>query len=498
MSDIDDYDDDYEEIDEEAPILIKSLFDDSVFTDYKELFKYEKETHGFDLVKIVQKYNLDMIGYIKLINFIRSNPNPALFSSVSFNSKALPWDSDEYYRTVIEDDPLLQFDVEEELNSVIDNDQNNNKASSDNLIKMYENKLKEANNKIAGLCNLVQDLRHYATEKFNSMANSDDSDSECDDSNYISSYSSYGIHLEMLQDKVRTEGYMNAILGNKDSFKDKVVLDVGCGTGILSLFAAKAGARLVIAVDMSDVIDEAIKIAEENGYSDKIIFLKGKVEEVKLPVEQVDIIISEWMGYFLLFESMLDSVIYARDKYLNKSTGFVLPNFMEMEIFGVSDSQFYESNVNYWSNVYGFSMNTMKKYVLQDAQVIDIKDESVATDLRVFKSIDCCKCSVADVSQFTSDFTLTVKNNTKLTGLGVSFKTYFNHQMLQNKVKFHTDPFHESTHWKQTYFQFEKPMNVKEDDRITGSIECSKNPNYNRSYLVKLNAFGSSFSFKVQ
>ena len=64
------------------------------------------------------------------------------------------------------------------------------------------------------------------------------------------------------KDKVRTESYMNSILKNQSVFRDKVVLDVGCGTGILSLFAAKAGAKLVIAVDMSDVIDQAIKIAE--------------------------------------------------------------------------------------------------------------------------------------------------------------------------------------------------------------------------------------------
>ena len=59
----------------------------------------------------------------------------------------------------------------------------------------------------------------------------------------------------------------------------------------------------------------------ENGYEDKITFVKGKIEEVTLPVDKVDIIISEWMGYFLLYESMLDSVIYARDKYLDRTNG---------------------------------------------------------------------------------------------------------------------------------------------------------------------------------
>jgi len=61
---------------------------------------------------------------------------------------------------------------------------------------------------------------------------------------------------------VRTKGYMNAILDNKDVFQDKIVLDVGCGTGILSLFAAKAGARQVIAVDMSNILEQAKQIAK--------------------------------------------------------------------------------------------------------------------------------------------------------------------------------------------------------------------------------------------
>lgn len=55
---------------------------------------------------------------------------------------------------------------------------------------------------------------------------------------YFDSYSHFSIHEEMLKDKNRTYAYRDAIKNNPELFKDKVVLDVGCGTGILSIFAA--------------------------------------------------------------------------------------------------------------------------------------------------------------------------------------------------------------------------------------------------------------------
>ena len=78
----------------------------------------------------------------------------------------------------------------------------------------------------------------------------------------------------------------------------QVVLDVGCGTGILSMFAAKAGARRVLGVDASDVIEHARRVVAANGLSDVVSLHRGSVEGFTLPagVEHVDIIISEWMG----------------------------------------------------------------------------------------------------------------------------------------------------------------------------------------------------------
>jgi len=82
------------------------------------------------------------------------------------------------------------------------------------------------------------------------------------------------------------------------------------------MFAARAGAKHVYACDLANIVDKSKFIFKENNLSDKITPIKGKIEEIELPVDKVDIIISEWMGYFLLYEGMLDSVIYARDKWL--------------------------------------------------------------------------------------------------------------------------------------------------------------------------------------
>lgn len=165
------------------------------------------------------------------------------------------------------------------------------------------------------------------------------------------------------KDEVRTNSYKNAIYQNKHLFKDKIVLDVGCGTGILSMcvsttrlyvgisclhtfvrFAVKAGAKHVIGVDMSTIIEKAKEIVEVNGMTSKITLLQGKMEEVELPFPKVDIILSEWMGYFLLYESMLDTVLYARDQYL-ATGGLIFPDKATIFMAGIEDGEYKDEKI---------------------------------------------------------------------------------------------------------------------------------------------------------
>ena len=96
------------------------------------------------------------------------------------------------------------------------------------------------------------------------------------------------------------------------------------------MMAARAGAKHVYAIEMSDMADKAINIIAKNGFSDKITVIKKRIEELDLE-ERVDIIVSEWMGYCLFYEAMFDSVIFARDNFL-KASGIMIPNIAEFFI----------------------------------------------------------------------------------------------------------------------------------------------------------------------
>lgn len=87
---------------------------------------------------------------------------------------------------------------------------------------------------------------------------------------YFDSYSSIEIHEIMLKDSVRSDAYRDFVYDNKHLFKDKIIMDVGCGSGILSLFAAKAGAAQVYAIDNSEIIEKAKRIAVMNKLDHKI------------------------------------------------------------------------------------------------------------------------------------------------------------------------------------------------------------------------------------
>jgi type I protein arginine methyltransferase len=174
----------------------------------------------------------------------------------------------------------------------------------------------------------------------------------------------YSPHLtgNMLADYVRTGTYQKAFVNNSPDFEGKVVLDVGTGTGILSFFALQAGAQKVYAIDASDSVLIAKKLADANGYGNRIVIIKGKIEEVELP-EKVDIIVSEPIGFLLVHERMLESFVVARDRFL-KPGGLMMPTTGSIVICPFSDQTLYReqcARAAFWDNdnFYGLDLSSV-------------------------------------------------------------------------------------------------------------------------------------------
>jgi len=299
---------------------------------------------------------------------------------------------------------------------------------------------------------------------------------------YFDSYSHYGIHEEMIKDSVRTSTYRNAILDNPHLFKDKVVLDIGCGTGILCLFAATAGAKKVIGVECAHIADKAKVIVKQNNYEDVVHIVKGKVEDIELPVDKVDIIVSEWMGYFLLYESMLDTVIFARDKWL-KPDGILMPDRSVMYLAGLEDQNYKQEKVHFWDNVYSYNMSCMKEMVLNEPLVDVVEAKNMCTDMIPVFAIDLYTVKKEDLD-FSSEVKLPVLRNDYCHAVISFFEVEFT--KCHRRTGFSTGPHCKPTHWKQTVFYLTEDLMVSQGMNLEVAMSVRRNEQNKRSLDIKM------------
>lgn len=276
----------------------------------------------------------------------------------------------------------------------------------------------------------------------------------------------------MLKDEVRTGTYMNSIMQNKHLFKDKVVLDVGCGTGILCMFAAKAGAKKVFGVEMAGIAKSAKEIVKNNGFEDVIEIIQGKVEDITLPVDKVDVIVSEWMGYFLLYESMLDTVLFARDKWLAEG-GMLFPDRATLYVTSIEDAEYKRDKIDFWDSVYGFDMSCIKEQAMTEPLVDIVDQNQVISNAFPVMTIDLHTVKLGDLD-FSSNFCLQFNVNSFCHAIVAYFDVEFS--ACHVRTGFSTGPHCKYTHWKQTVFYLDEPVVAHAGETLKGSLQVRRNP----------------------
>lgn len=314
----------------------------------------------------------------------------------------------------------------------------------------------------------------------------------------------------MLMDHVRMRAYHSAIMSNKALFEGKVILDVGTGSGVLALWAAQAGAAKVFAVEYTDMAVHARKLIERNGMSHIVEVIQSSVEDLQLPC-QVDIIVSEWMGYILLRESMLDSVIRARNRWM-KPEGSMFPSHATMYFSAVSFEEDregkyndYHGSLNEWDkfsgemkNFYNIDMSSMtdaykkeqEDYYIYSALWTELRVEHVIGQPVVIKRMDLNTCTLKDAECVNQvPFEIQIPFPVRVSGFAGWFTVNFNGSTATpatKRVTLSTGPEAGYTHWGQQVFYLHDAIDCSAETKLHGNVSMTRQVKNKRLYDLNL------------
>jgi protein arginine N-methyltransferase 3 len=225
-----------------------------------------------------------------------------------------------------------------------------------------------------------------------------------------------------------------------------------------------------------------------------------------LPVAQVDVIVSEWMGYCLLYEAMLPSVLFARDRYLRPG-GLLVPSHASMWLAPVADAEYLAENVDWWRDVYGFDMRAMQAGIYSDARMTVMPADAVCGEPCAFRMLDLHTVKAEDlVFEAKWRTALSDKASEALDGFLVWFDIFFGESRQEvveatltakkwasagrERVAFTTGPFGTETHWRQGLFLIDKTkakeVEVAPGKTLTGEIAYTIPDGHARGLNIKL------------
>lgn len=273
-------------------------------------------------------------------------------------------------------------------------------------------------------------------------------------------YSTLRNHESMLRDAVRCRAFRRAI--EQTVTPGCAVLDIGAGTGILSLFAAQAGARVVYAVEQTQIAVVAERIIAENGFSDCIKVIQHDMATLELP-EKVDVIVSEWLGGYGVDENLLPVVSLARDRWL-KPGGKMIPDVVSAWM-APADDEYLQQDVDFWySEPYGINLDLVGRTTASqmDCTCNHVKQKHLLCEPQLMWETDGMTCSCADPDEpFRCRLTFVAERAGQFNVLAAWFRANLTREIVLSNA-----PSEPDTHWGRHVFPVGRTLFVERGTRM--------------------------------
>ncbi|XP_076119800.1 protein arginine N-methyltransferase 2 [Alosa pseudoharengus] len=307
----------------------------------------------------------------------------------------------------------------------------------------------------------------YVPSSYLQLQESDQDDS-WQDEEYFESYGTLRLHLEMLSDKPRTETYRQVIFSNRATLKDKVVLDLGCGTGIISLFCASLAEPAAVILTTNLICHYQIVRILALG-KNSILWSNAKSCSV--------------------FEFMVESVLHARDRWL-KEGGIMWPSLASITMVPCEAFNDFSEKVEFWEKPYGLDFSCLqpvakKEFFSKPKFSHQIRPEDCLCTPSDVITLDMHTLQVGDLEKLKGEFCFKVEKTGVFHGFTAWFSVGF-HGLERDgpTMILDTGPHSEPTHWKQTLFMLDTPTTVHTGDCISGTVVFQRNPIWRRHLTI--------------
>lgn len=270
----------------------------------------------------------------------------------------------------------------------------------------------------------------------------------------------YENYHQMLSDKIRMDAYREAIF--KSVKPGDVVVDLGAGTGLLGIWALRAGAAKVYAIEKTDAIHLAKEIARANGCLDKMEFVNRNSMDVELP-ERANVVVSETLGSFGIDENALQFINDARERFLVDG-GILIPESIELFSAPVEDAESY-SKIDFWRQIPDVDFSPAFDLFSRKIMVESVNKEGLLSQPVSLGHIDLTRQTQ---EAFKTQAYIRIEKAGTIHGVAGWFRT-----RLREGIEITTSPDKPGTHWKQAFFPFRDPIEVIKGDVLDWNLSVS-------------------------